>query len=130
MIGETSFFIDLMRSDPGAVDTVLRAQENGNIVGLTTVTVFELRIGISMGERREDEKAEMYSVLEGLTVFPFDQAASIEAGRIYAIKTRDGVKMDVEDAMIAGIARVRKQELLTRYTKIFSGIDGLKIHRY
>ncbi len=130
MIGDTSFFIDLIRADPGAVETV-RTYERRNLkIYLTTVTVFELRFGISRSAREDVEKAQIYTVLEGLPVYTFDQAAAIEAGKIYSKKSSTGKDMDVEDAMIAGIAVTRKENVLTRYRDVFSGIDGLVITEY
>lgn len=130
MIGDTSFFIDLMRSDPGAIEAALFHEKKGKPVCLTTVTVFELRVGVSMGQREEAEKAQMYSILEGLPVYPLDMQASIEGGRIYSVKSKQGMNMDIEDAMIAGIAKVRNEGILTRYVKLFSGIDGVKVQSY
>ncbi len=130
MIGDTTFFIDLMRSDPKAVEAALRYEARGTPVGLTSVTVFELRIGLTAGLKGDKKIAEMYSALDGLKVFSIDQEAAIEAGKIYTEKEKSGKPIDMEDALIAGVSRVRRQELLTKYVSVFSGLDGVKVIPY
>lgn len=130
MIGDTTFFIDLMRSDPRAVEAALRCESRGNPVSLTSVTVFELRIGLSTGLRGDKKVAEMYSVLDGLRVLSLDQQAAVEAGKIFAEKEKSGRGIDMEDALLAGIALVKKEEILTRHTTVFSGIDGVEVIPY
>jgi predicted nucleic acid-binding protein len=91
-----------------------------------TVRVFTLP---STG-RVEEEKVRVFTVLESLPFLPLDAESSKAGGRIYAEKKRIGSPVDPEDAMIAGIARVRGEKVLTKNLKHFQGIEGVKIEAY
>ena len=69
-------------------------------------------------------------MLKSLTQLPLDQQSATRAGLIYAQRSREGVKMDPEDAMLAGIAVENRETLLTRNTRHFSGIPELKVESY
>ena len=49
---------------------------------------------------------------------------------IYAQKVKERMKIDPEDAMLAGIAAENHQPLLTRNRRDFSGITDLKVESY
>ena len=49
---------------------------------------------------------------------------------IYARKSKEGEKIEPEDAMIAGIALENDQPVLTRNTRDFLGIEKLKVETY
>jgi len=45
-------------------------------------------------------------------------------------KIRAGSRIDLEDAMIAGIAKAHRETMVTRNVRRFEGIEGVTIERY
>jgi len=54
----------------------------------------------------------------------------VESGNIHRKLSRKGVTIDPEDSMIAGIAKVHNETLLTRNKKHFEKIEGLDVEGY
>jgi predicted nucleic acid-binding protein len=95
-----------------------------------TPSIFELYVGVGLGVRTAEEREKVLDVLKSLTHLPLDQQAATKAGLIYAQRSREGVEMDPEDAMLAGIAVENHETLFTRNRKHFSGIADLKLEAY
>ena len=93
-------------------------------------SVFELYVGIGLSSKSSEEKRKVEEALESLTQLPLDQRAARKAGMIYAQKSKEGRKIEPEDAMIAGIAVENGQAVLTRNVQDFSGIPDLKVETY
>ena len=104
-------------------------QENTPI-SVSAVTIFEICVGISLSIRQGEEKRRVINVIEGLPIIPLEMESAEEAGKIYAEGRRSGITTDPEDAMIAGICKFKKEPVLTRNTKHFSGIDGVEVENY
>ncbi len=130
MIADTSFLIDVMRSNSAAVQKVAALEKEGIQVSLTTVSIFELHVGLNLSSSRVKEGKKIERVLENLLIFPLDFKSAKEAGDIYAEKKRRGLTIDPEDAMIAGICRVTNEPLLTRNINHFSGIERITLESY
>ncbi len=130
MIADTSFIIDLMRSDPGAIQKAQILSQERIPISVSVVTIFEIYGGISLSIRQGEEKRTVINVIEGLPIIPLETESAEEAGKIYAERRGSGITMDPEDAMIAGICKFKKEPVLTRNTKHFSGIDGVEVESY
>jgi predicted nucleic acid-binding protein len=78
----------------------------------------------------DEEKSRIFAVLQSLPFLPLDYMLSQAGGRIYGDKRHSGSRIDSEDAMIAGIARVNGKKLLTRSLKHFQGIEGVSVEPY
>ena len=130
LLADTSFVIDLMLNDKGAL---MRAKELANdsisvVVG--TPTLFELYVGVGLSGKAEAEKEKIQDTIGSLTQVPLDASSARRAGLVYASKAREGIRIDTEDAMLAGIALENDQPILTRNKKHFSGIPGLRVEEY
>lgn len=130
MLADTSFLIDLMVGDKAAVEKAREIDAKGTPLIVSAPTVFELYVGISLGRKAEEEKARVLVVLESLPFLPLDVESSKAGGRIYGEKKRMGSTVDPEDAMVAGIARVHGEKVLTRNLKHFQGIEGVNVESY
>jgi tRNA(fMet)-specific endonuclease VapC len=130
LLGDTSFLIDLMMGDQGAVQKAERLLRESVLILVGTPSVFELYVGVGMSVRSEEEREKVVSILRSLTQLPLDPNSAVRAGLIYARKTKEGSKIDPEDAMLAGIAVENKEPLLTRNKRHFLGIEDLKIEDY
>jgi tRNA(fMet)-specific endonuclease VapC len=130
LLADTSFLIDLMVGDKAAVEKAREIEAKGTPLIVSAPTVFELYVGISLSRKAEEEKARILVVLESLPFLPLDVESSKAGGRIYGEKKRMGSKVDPEDAMVAGIARVHGEKVLTRNLKHFQGIEGVNVESY
>ncbi len=130
MIADTSFLIDVMRGDPGAIAKAEKFDGVGIPIYLTPITVFELYVGIGLSKKSSEEKATVHSVISSMPVLPLDFESASEAGLIFAARKKKGRTVDPEDAMIAGIAKLNHETILTRNTGHFSGIEGVRTESY
>ncbi len=130
MIADTSFVIDVMRSNEAAIQKEQIMEKEGILISLTAVSIFELFVGVTLSVKQKEERKRIVDVLKGLVVLPLDEESAKEAGTIYAEKREAGVNINPEDAMIAGICRVRNEPVLTRNTKHYTGIDGVRVEPY
>jgi tRNA(fMet)-specific endonuclease VapC len=130
LLADTSFLIDLMVGDKAAVEKAKAIETKDTPLTISAPTVFELYVGITLSRRAEEEKARVLVVVESLPFLPLDAESSKAGGRIYAERNRMGLMIDPEDAMIAGIARVHGEKVLTRNLKHFQGIEGVNIESY
>lgn len=130
MLADTSFIIDLMTGDRGAISKAEEIESKSISLLISAPTIFELYVGISLSSRPEEEKDKILAVLESLPFLPLDYHSSRAGGRIYGDRKLKGYLIDPEDAMIAGIARVHGKKILTRNLKHFQGIEGVTPESY
>ena len=130
MLADTTFLIDVMKADEKAVSKASELEAASIPLLVGAPTIFELYVGVGLSVRSPEEKAKVMEVLGSLTHLPLDQRSATKAGLIYAQRSREGVEMDPEDAMLAGIAVENHESLLTRNRKHFSGVPDLKIESY
>ncbi len=130
MIADTSFLIDIMKSDKDAIRKAEEIEKKGNTIAVTSITIFELFIGVSLSIKQDQERNKINRILNGLSIISFDEDSAREAGKIYAQKRKNGSLIEPEDSMIAGICSRRNEILITRNIKHFSDIEGLRIESY
>ena len=130
MLADTSFLIDLMLGDGAAAEKAREIDAKGMPLLVSAPTVFELYVGLSLSKKAEEEKTRIMTVLESLPFLPLDLESSKEGGRIYGDKKRTGSPIDPEDAMVAGIARVHGEKVLTRNLKHFLNVAGVSVEQY
>ena len=129
MILDTTFVIDLLENDPGAVAKSKELQRGGEAVLATAISVFEIWQGAE--DIADAEKRERIEVLlSSIGLLPLDTDSAKEAGVIHSDGYRKGRPIDPEDSMIAGIARKHHQPVLTRNVKHFSQVKGLRVETY
>ncbi|OLD55668.1 hypothetical protein AUI46_03980 [archaeon 13_1_40CM_2_52_13] len=130
MIADTSFIIDLMQNDPGAVTKAKSLEKAGSAISLSSPSIFELYVGVTLSVRKEEERSRVLAVLSGLSLYSLDSESAILAGVIYGQKITRGRHADPIDSLIAGIAKRSGETVLTRNAKDFAGIEGLKTETY
>lgn len=69
-------------------------------------------------------------LLSGLTHAAFDHESAMVAGERSAALANDGSPIDVEDVMIAAVALVRGEPVLTRNPAHFERVPGLAVETY
>jgi predicted nucleic acid-binding protein len=130
VIADTSFIIDIMKSNKEAIEKAEEIEKSGSSIAVTSISIFELFVGIGLSIKQDRERYKIARVLNGLSIISFDEDSAREAGRIFAQKRRNGSTIDPEDSMIAGICAKRNEILITRNLKHFSDIENVKIESY
>ena len=130
MLADTSFLIDLMQDDELAKAKAEKLVGESVPIMVGAPTIFELYVGVGLAMKSSEEREKVLEVLQSLTQLPLDAPSATKAGMVYAQKTKEGTKIDAEDAMIVGIALENQQTILTRNVKHFAGITGLKVEGY
>ena len=129
IILDTNVVSALMVDEPEPAIAAWLDQQSPESVWTTTVTIFELRVGIewlpASRKRRklEDEFARVvHEDLQG-RVLSFDIDAAHRAVGLSARPRRRGAPVEIRDTMIAGIAISRKAQLATRNIRHFGDLD-------
>lgn len=124
---DTNVVSALMRTEPDPVVVAWLDRLPPESVWTTSVTVFEIRLGLEVlaegRKRRHLEDAFAKALEEDFEnrVLPFDEAAAQAAGRIAAEQRRAGRTVEIRDVQIAGVVRARKASLATHNTRRFEG---------
>ncbi|MDG6996734.1 MAG: PIN domain-containing protein [Nitrososphaerota archaeon] len=130
MLADTNFLIDIMANNVAAVKKAKELQESGVGILVGAPSIFELYVGVSLSKRSEEERSKIISTISSLATLSLDSEAARVSGVIYGEKYKTGLKIDSEDAMLAGIAKIHNKSVLTRNVKHFTGIDGVKVETY
>lgn len=128
---DTTFLIDALKGELSAAEKARELDEEGG-VATTAVNVYEIAYGV---HSRKSDAAYRVDALErllsNLDVLPLDQVSALRAAEITGGLDRTGEHVDPFDALIAGIALENGVDcLVTRNTKHFKRIKGLKIETY
>jgi len=130
LLADTTFIIDIMRGNEAAVRKAKELSDASVSILVGTPSIFELYVGVGLSGRTGEEKEKVVNVLKSLPSVPLDAASATRAGAIYAQRIREGARIDPEDAMLAGIAVLSNEPILTRNRRDFTGISDLKLESY
>ena len=118
--------IALIRERSPQILRRLKRQEAGD-VGISTITLAELRFGVAKSSRPEQNARALEEFLLPLEIVAFDEAAALACGAVRADLERRGTKIGGNDTLIGAHAMSLPVTLVTNNTKEFSRIRGLKI---
>lgn len=130
MILDTSFLIDIMENDEAALMRKQKMIENKESYRVAAPAIFELCSGISASSMPEKEKAKVLSTLAEINTIPLSRKSAEKAGEIHGFLIKTGQQIEAVDCMIASIVILENELLLTRNTKHFTRISGLKVEAY
>ena len=131
MIFDTSFVIDVMGGNKAATEKLSELISKGEpeVVAAPTI-IFELFSGLAQSSKPELERKKIISVLSRVAVLQLEISAAERGGEIDGMLTKAGEQIDPIDSMIAGIALVKGEKVLTKNIKHFSKVAGLKVETY
>jgi len=121
---DTSFLIDLLRSDAGAVRKARGFDEVGPNA-TTEVNVFELVYGIHRGKLagRRARLAQAERLFGRLITLPLNHEAALKAGEVLGKLAREGKEVSVLDGLAASIALAHGCEaIVTRNVEHFKNM--------
>jgi len=130
MLLDTSFIIDLLRGREKAVKKIKMLEAESTATNISSPSIFELFVGISLTKKPASEKKKIMDVLESWGTLVLDSECAAHGGIIHGQLIKDGQAIDPEDSMIAAIALVNNETLLTKNTKHFNRVPDLKIEEY
>jgi predicted nucleic acid-binding protein len=129
IILDTNVLSALMQKAPEPLVVDWLDHQPAESVWITTVTLFEARLGIALlpaGRRRKALEAAFNQLLiedlEG-RVLDFDRPSAEAAAALAAERQRKGRAVDIRDTQIAGIVIARRAKLATRNIKHFSDLS-------
>lgn len=128
IILDTNILSSVMRETPDPIIVEWLDSQARESIWTTAITVFEIRLGLSIlekGKRRarleQSFQLALEEILEG-RVLPFDMISAITSADIAAKRRRKGITVDMRDTQIAGIAVAKRSTLATRNTKDFQDL--------
>jgi len=128
MIQDTSFVIDVLSGEEGALDVLAEIENDRKPEKVSSVTVLELYEGVERSDRPDDEATEVLDVLDSKTVVPADHDVMRRAGRLSGSLYADGRPIDREDCIVAATALLGSEPVVTRNADHFERVDGLDVN--
>jgi len=101
---DTGIASDLINRRLGVEQKAREAVQRGDKLGIGTPVFGELVGGIEHSDAPARQRKKLKHGLRAITIWPFDEAAAWEYGRIYAKLRRIGRPMQQIDMQIAAIA--------------------------
>jgi tRNA(fMet)-specific endonuclease VapC len=101
---DTGIASDFIHRRRGVYERARDEVARGNRIGIGVPVLAELAYGIEQSASRDRNMQRLRTALPALKLWPFDEKAAFEYGRIAAELRRLGRPMQVVDMMIAGIA--------------------------
>lgn len=122
MIADTDVLIDYLSDvEPGA-SAVAAALRRDELV-TTVISRFELLRGAARTRR----PAPLRTLVEALRALPLESAAADRAAALSRELEERGEALDRADCLVAGIALVAGEVLLTRNRRHFARVPGLRL---
>lgn len=123
MLLDTSFLIDLMYGDEGAVEKARELEQDLVQQHLSSMTLFELYYGIARAADSETEREKVEHVLASKPIHPADTAVMRKAGRLSGELQNDGTPVGDGDVIIGATADVVEEPVLTRNVENLERLD-------
>jgi len=130
ILTDTGFIIDVMRGDHHALAKLNEMREKGATAMVSTVTLYELYVGVSKVRRPLEEKRRILRATSRMSTIGFDEKSAKEAGLVHGDLETRGERIDIPDILIAGIARAGGFSVLTRNEAHFNRVIGLSVDTY
>ncbi|MCK9411699.1 MAG: type II toxin-antitoxin system VapC family toxin [Prolixibacteraceae bacterium] len=122
VVVDTSIFIDYLRARDKK-NTDLYKIPNSSIIYIPAVTLYELLMGATNEQKREDVRL----LTEDVIVLPFDEEVGIRASEIYHELRSANKMIEFRDIFIAATCLVYNLSILTTNISHFQRIKGLQI---
>ena len=126
---DTDIIIDFLRNEKYAVNKIKEIKEKDTELTTTSINSFELLKGI-FHSKNQNSKEALSGFLSYLKILNFDFEASEKAAEIFESLKVKGQLIDPLDLMIASIAIVNNELLITRNLNHFERISGLKLEKF
>ena len=126
MILDTDMLIALMQGNKDAYKAMQDLEGKDARVATTIISAYELFKGADVSSRPERNLAKIQDLLSDIEVLELTLQATHEASVLYREMIKTGRLMGEFDLLIAAIAKVNGEAILTR-DKHFKCIQGLEL---
>lgn len=132
MILDTSFIIDFMNGEPECLEKLVELKQREKELNVTSLTAYELYLGVRESEKPEKEKNKIKETLQKLSgeKFSFEWIHGKKSAVIQGNLKDEGEMIELQDIFISSIAQKSGQKILTRNHEHFQKIDGVKVESY
>jgi tRNA(fMet)-specific endonuclease VapC len=96
-------------------------------IGVPTVVVYELEVGIAKSSSPERRRAQLDDLLRVVNLLPFDRGAAAASARVRAALEASGTPIGPMDTLIAGTAVAAGAVLVTHNVQEFGRVPGLNV---
>jgi tRNA(fMet)-specific endonuclease VapC len=127
---DTGIASDYLNKRNGVFDRARSERAKGNPVGIAVPVLAELAYGIERSATRETNMKLLRAALPTLRLWPFDQDAAFEYGRLYAELLRIGRPMQVPDIMIAAVALTLGNCTVVSKDSDLAAVPGLSVENW
>jgi tRNA(fMet)-specific endonuclease VapC len=124
MVADTGIFIEHLRARD-KLSTTLYKMADGTEIFLSAVTLYELHMGATTPEKKNDVNA----ITESFITLPFTDHVAEKAASIYHVLRTRNQMIEFRDIFIAATCLVHDLPIVTLNKKHFKRIDDLKILR-
>lgn len=128
MLLETDFLVALLRKDNMAVNKLRQLSVGPEVLRTSHINVCELYKGAYISKNTGESVRGIEELLDCLEILPFDIGVDRQFGRLWAQLQQQGEQIGEMDTLIASIALVHKETILTRnikhYEKTGVGIEN------
>lgn len=97
---------------------------------VSAVVAFELEVGVARSPEASRRREQLARFLAAVTVVPFGRHEAEVSARVRADLERRGLPIGPLDVLIAGTALARGAALVTRNTREFSRVAGLRVESW
>ena len=126
---DTNICIYIIRKKPPVVLKRVKSKQPGQIA-ISTITLAELEYGITRSRYPDRNRVALLELLIPFTILDFDQAASVEYGRIRSSLETRGKPIGPMDLLLAAQATSHGLVLVTNNEKEFKRVKGLRIENW
>lgn len=126
---DTSFLLALVRRDPGAEKRLEDYTSNGTAMSTTPITICELFKG-AYRSKKDENVSVIRKIISYLGILDFSLKACETYGRLVNELQLKGSPIGDLDTMIASIALVHGESLLTKDKKHFERVPSLMVETW
>ena len=99
-------------------------------IKIPTPALFELEYGTAKSSRPMQQRAGIDAVMQRFESIPLNYASARQAGVLRQSLEKGGVPIGPYDLLIAGIALANNLTVITRNTREFERVPGLKLENW
>ena len=117
--------VDAERGGSALADAI----DDGDDVAVAAITVAELKVGVQLAKGRRREKRERFvaTVLDAVSIEPYDLTIAEAHADLLAHVRRAGAPRGAHDLIIAATARAQERQVVSADQRAFAELPGVSM---
>jgi predicted nucleic acid-binding protein len=111
---DSDILIAFLKGKPDAIQKITSLEETGDPISTTIITAYELLKGAYLSSNCEETLTKVKNALSDLQILDLTYSACEEAAKIYKNLKKEGSMIGEFDVLIAAIARVNDETIISR----------------